>query len=109
MFWIFASPEKKMRDNAANWVELAEKIYHFRRDVLAPDQLSRLVHQTAALKAAIKQRMDAAKLKLEGLRSFREPEDFLASDGAQKCTTFVKSDFVLMAQQKLKDLAGGGQ
>lgn len=53
-----------MRDNATNWVELAEKIYHFRRDVLVKDQLAKLVQQTAALKAALKQKMETAKLKL---------------------------------------------
>ena len=64
MFGFFASQEKKMRDHATNWVELAEKIYHFRRDVLTKDQLSKLVQQTAALKAALKQRAETAKLKL---------------------------------------------
>ena len=64
MFGFFASPEKKMRDNAANWIELAEKIYHFRRDVLPHDQLSRLVQQTSALKQGVKQRVETAKLKL---------------------------------------------
>ncbi len=54
-----------MRDNAANWLELTEKIYHFRRDVLPPAQLAKLVQQINALKEGIKQRLDAAKLKLQ--------------------------------------------
>lgn len=54
-----------MRENAANWLELAEKVYHFRRDVLQPTQLAKLTHQINALKEGIKQRLDAAKLKLQ--------------------------------------------
>jgi len=34
MFGFFASQQKKMCDNAANWLELASKVYHFRRDVI---------------------------------------------------------------------------
>jgi signal peptidase I len=65
MFGLFQSQDKKMRENAANWLELAEKVYHFRRDVLPPTQLAKLVQQITALKEGIKQRLDAAKLKLQ--------------------------------------------
>ena len=34
MFGIFDSQEKKMRDNAANWLELADKVWNYRRDRL---------------------------------------------------------------------------
>ena len=34
MFGWFASQEKKMREHAGNWLELADKVYHYRRDVL---------------------------------------------------------------------------
>lgn len=54
-----------MRENAANWLELAEKVYHFRRDVLPPTQLAKLTQQINALKEGIKLRLDAAKLKLQ--------------------------------------------
>ena len=53
-----------MLENAANWLELAEKIYHFRRDVLPAAQLGKLTQQIDSLREGIKQRLDAAKLKL---------------------------------------------
>ena len=65
MFGLFQSQDKKMRENAANWLELAEKVYHFRRDVLPPAQLAKLTQQINALKGGIKLRLDAAKLKLQ--------------------------------------------
>ena len=34
MFGLFESQEKKMRDNASNWLELASKVWHYRRDRL---------------------------------------------------------------------------
>jgi signal peptidase I len=64
MFGFFASQEKKMRENAANWLELAEKVYHFRRDVLTAGQVSDLQSHTANLKALVKERAGAEKLKL---------------------------------------------
>jgi len=64
MFGFFQSQDRKMRDNAANWLELAEKVYHFRRDVLAPGQLTELQQQISALREGISSRMEAAKLKL---------------------------------------------
>jgi signal peptidase I len=64
MFGLFASQEKKMRENAANWLELASKVYHFRRDVLSADQLAELQGQTAALQTLVKEKAGAEKLKL---------------------------------------------
>ena len=64
MFGFFQSQDKKMLENAANWLELAEKIYHFRRDVLPAAQLGKLTQQIDSLREGIKQRLDAAKLKL---------------------------------------------
>jgi signal peptidase I len=64
MFGIFKSQEKRMRENAGNWLELADKVYHYRRDVLAPAQVAELQGQTAALRALLKERAGAEKLKL---------------------------------------------
>ena len=64
MFRFFQSQDKKMLENAANWLELAEKIYHYRRDVLPTAQLGKLTQQIDSLREGIKQRLDAAKLKL---------------------------------------------
>lgn len=64
MFGFFASQEKKMRDNAGNWLELADKVYHYRRDVLTPAQVTELQLRTAELKALVKERAGPEKLKL---------------------------------------------
>ena len=53
-----------MRDNAGNWLELGEKVYHFRRDVLAPAQVGELQSRMAELKAQVKERAGPEKLKL---------------------------------------------
>ena len=65
MFGLFESQDKKMRENAANWLELAEKAYHFRRDVLSDAQVGELQAQTATLRALVRERAGAEKLKLE--------------------------------------------
>jgi signal peptidase I len=64
MFGFFKSQENRMRENAANWLELADKVYHFRRDVLPPAQVGELQGQTAALRGLVKERAGAEKLKL---------------------------------------------
>ncbi len=64
MFGLFESQDKKMRDNAANWLELADKIYHYRRDVLAETHVAELQSCRAEVKALLKQRAGAAEMKL---------------------------------------------
>jgi signal peptidase I len=63
-FGLFASQEKKMRENAGNWLELADKVYHYRKDVLPPKELGELQSRSAELKALVKERAGAEKLKL---------------------------------------------
>ena len=63
MFGIFASAERKMRENAGNWLELADKVYHYRRDVLPAAQLAELQSGTAGLKALVKEKAGVEKLK----------------------------------------------
>ncbi len=65
MFGLFQSQEKKMRENSANWLELAERVYHFRRDVLPAVQVGELQSHMATLRALLKERAGAEKLKLE--------------------------------------------
>lgn len=65
MFGLFQSQEKKMRENAANWLELAERVYHFRRDVLPAAQVGELQAHMAGLRALLKEKAGAEKLKLE--------------------------------------------
>jgi signal peptidase I len=64
MFGFFKSQEKKMRENAGNWLELADKVYHFRRDVLTAGQVGELQSRTAELRTLVKERAGAEKLKL---------------------------------------------
>ena len=64
MFGLFQSQEKKMRENAGNWLELADKVYHYRRDVLPPAQVQELLSRMAELKALMKERAGAEKLKI---------------------------------------------
>ena len=64
MFGFFASQEKKMRENAANWLELAGKVYHFRRDVLSAAQVAELQANNAVLQDLLNERAGAEKLKL---------------------------------------------
>jgi signal peptidase I len=53
-----------MRDNAGNWLQLADKILSYRKDQLTGAQLQELRQKTADLELKLKQRADAGKLKL---------------------------------------------
>jgi signal peptidase I len=53
-----------MRDNAENWLQLADKICHYRRDQLTTTQLQELRKKIAELRLQRQQRADAGKLKL---------------------------------------------
>jgi signal peptidase I len=53
-----------MRLNAANWLELANKILHYRRDVLRPPELTELTQASGQMRALLHDRADASKLKL---------------------------------------------
>ncbi|ACB76476.1 signal peptidase I [Opitutus terrae] len=64
MFGFFASQEKKTRAHAANWLELADKVWHFRRDQLSPQDNDELLTRSRELRQQLKARADAARLKL---------------------------------------------
>lgn len=53
-----------MRQNAANWLEVADRVYHFRRDQLTEVQAQRLVGATTAVKLRLKEKADVSRLKL---------------------------------------------
>ena len=57
--------EDKMRENAANWLELADRVYHFRRDVMSDGQVAELQAHASTLRSLLKARAGAEKLKLE--------------------------------------------
>jgi len=64
MFGFLQSTERKMRENADNWLQLADKIGHYRRDELTAAQAQALRAKCADLRLLLRQRADAAKLKL---------------------------------------------
>jgi len=64
VFGFFTSLEKKMRANAENWLELADKAWHYRRDQLTDSERKELVARTEELRQSYKQRAEAARLKL---------------------------------------------
>ena len=63
-FGLFDSVEKKMRDTASNWLELADKVYDYRRDCLNEADLTALQQSTLSLRRQLREKSDASKLKL---------------------------------------------
>jgi len=63
MFGYFASPEKKMRENARNWLELADKVYHYRRDVLPEATVAELQGASSVLRTLVKDRAGTEQTK----------------------------------------------
>jgi signal peptidase I len=68
MLYYF-SEGARMRRNARNWLHLADKVYHFRRDRLTEPELASLNQERNNLRQKLKARADASSLKLaiEGL------------------------------------------
>jgi len=66
-----------MRENAANWLEVASRVWNYRRDRLGEKDSDELVQRTGDLKKLLGERADAAKLKL-GIESL---EGVLARTG----------------------------
>jgi signal peptidase I len=64
MFSFLMTQAARARRDAKNWLEVAEKVYHYRRDQLSDAELSELNQRRDELKARIKAKADAAQLKL---------------------------------------------
>jgi signal peptidase I len=64
MFSFLMTESARARRDARNWLEVAEKVWHYRRDELSDAQLRDLQAQTQELKKRIKQRDDVSRLKL---------------------------------------------
>jgi signal peptidase I len=62
MFDFLRSKDGKARQAAHHWLELAERVYHFRRDQIPAAQLQDLESARAALKAQVKARAGASVL-----------------------------------------------
>lgn len=96
MFNLFSSQESKMRSNAGNWLEVAEKVYHYRRDVLTPALVGELITCMGSLRQSLKDRADSAKLKL-GIEAL---EDVLRRTGGRiypKSSLVENVEFFLVA------------
>ncbi|CAM2850122.1 signal peptidase I [Rariglobus hedericola] len=63
-FGLFDSVEKKMRNNAANWLELSDKVYNYRRDVLTEAERNTLQQAAGTVRRQLNEKSDASKLKL---------------------------------------------
>jgi signal peptidase I len=50
VFGLFQSNERKMRENADNWLRLADKIFHYQRDHLTTAQTQELLQKSADLR-----------------------------------------------------------
>lgn len=87
MFGFFDSVEKKTRAGAEHWLELAEKVEHYRRDLMAPGELAELQQRQQSLRTALRERRDASQLQL-GVESL---EDTLRRTGG---TFYPKSTMV---------------
>ncbi|MBA4137813.1 MAG: signal peptidase I [Opitutus sp.] len=64
MFDFLLSEEKKMRRHAANWLEVADRVYKFRRDQLSTQQGQQLIAAAGEVKLRLNEKADASKLKL---------------------------------------------
>lgn len=71
MFALLSSPEKKMRGNAANWLQLGERVLHYRRDQLSESQIGELRQKTEDLRERIRRKADLNKLKF-GIEALEE-------------------------------------
>lgn len=64
MFSFLYSQQKKMRLNAENWLEVAARVRHFRRDQLTDTQNQKLATATGELRQRLKEKAEAGKIKL---------------------------------------------
>ncbi len=77
MFGFLASRERKTRTSAGNWLDLAERVWNFRRDTLGAAEAAELRRRQDDLRRGLRERADAARLKL-GIDSL---EDVLRRTG----------------------------
>lgn len=64
MFSFLMTQAARARRDAKNWLEVADKVYHYRRDQLNELELAELVQRREELKSKVKAKADAAQLKL---------------------------------------------
>ncbi len=64
MFGLFASQHQKTRRLAADWLELAEKVFNYRKDVLSDAERAEFSEAELAVRQLLREKADTAKLKL---------------------------------------------
>jgi signal peptidase I len=79
VFEFLLSEEKKMRRHAANWLEVAERVQNFRRDLLSTAQLQQLMTAAGELKLRLNEKADASRLKM----AIEKLEDVLRTTGGR--------------------------
>lgn len=85
-----------MRENAVNWLQLADKIFHYRRDQLTETQAQVLRQKCGDLRLRLKQRADAGKLKL-GIESLEGVLQQVGGTFYPKSAVVENVEFFLMA------------
>lgn len=68
MFSLLSSEKKKTRRSAENWLRLAEKVYHYRRDLLKEKEVQELVSATRHLQETLRRDEDASRIRLAAER-----------------------------------------
>jgi signal peptidase I len=63
MFDFLLSEDKKLRRSAAQWLEMAQRVYDYRRDQLSGAQILALQNATGELKSKVKEKAGASVLK----------------------------------------------
>jgi len=95
MFGFFASQNRKMRSAARNWVDMADRVWHYRRDLLEEADARELRARTEELRAKLKAKADAADLRL----SIEALEPVMLRTGGRifpKTTMIDNIEFVLI-------------
>lgn len=64
MFGFLASQHQKTRRLASDWLELADKVFHYRRDVLSESERAELIDVAGVVRQLLREKADTAKLKL---------------------------------------------
>jgi signal peptidase I len=96
VFGLFSSVEKKMRTSAGHWLEMAGRVYDYRRDQLSAAELGELTQKTEGLRRQLREGDNASKLKL-GIEAL---EDVLRRTGGAiypKSSLVENVEFFLVA------------
>lgn len=85
-----------MRDTARNWIEMAERVWHYRRDLLSEAEQRELCQHTAELRKLWKEGADSTKLKI-AIESLEPVLQRLGGKIYPKTTIIDNVEFFLMA------------